>query len=405
MNETNPTHHVTHEQTASPTQGRPTGLIILMILIIAGTVGAGLWWQHQQTTTLHHQNQQHAHQMQALSARLDAEVKEHHERWQHSEDQLNELVNLANQSTEQNALLNAWQMLQLADYQRRYHHDAQAAATLIGLAAAQLNPQQYPTLRVVASTLKSNQRSMQRVAASRDPAQWLDQIDQVKGMLPQLQLIPAQLQAPVHTHGTQSNTSSMPPEQASTTDRSAKWQHMASHAWQEIKRVLAKMVVFERSNQSVTPLLTDNDRQMALNNLMFTLNQAQWAILNQEAKIYQQSIASASQQLAKHFTQHDAHNAQVMRQLNALAHIPIDVKLPTLNPSLLAVHNALSKTNPQKTSLKEEKKPILKPKESELKQENLAPSRTIKPAAARPFPKLRSQAHRSQTVHRHLPVA
>ena len=230
---------MTETTTPSPNQKRGIARTLFALLMIAALTAAWEWqyWQqHQQQATWRTQRT-------AIQA------------------QINQLNNQLNQSAQHRALLTANSTLQLANYQRQYHHDAKATIALLQLALQQVNPAQYPTLQNLHNALQHDLTVMQAHAA-QNPSTWLIQLDALKHTVPQLQQIPKQITPVNHT------------TQATTPTAHKAWQR----AWQKTKQVFATMVVLRHTDHAITPMLATDDVIALQNNLALTLSQAQWAV-------------------------------------------------------------------------------------------------------------------------------
>lgn len=284
-------------------KGRGIGMVLCTLLIIIALT-TGLAWQYWQ-------QQQQQQQWQA--------------KFSQTQQQLHHLSSELAYNAQHRALLTARHTVQLADYQRRYHHDAKATGALIQLAASQIDPTQFPALQSVHSALQHDSIAMQ-AHSEQDPATWLMRLDALKPMVAQLQQIPSKLN-PTTTPKT---------TPAATTTQASFWHRL----WQRSKQVFAHMVVLRRVDHPIAPMLDDNNLVTLQNNLILTLSQAQWAIMDHQAKLYQQSITSATHML-QYFASSDPATVAFAKQLGSLAHAPVDATLPDLDTSFSAIDRAL----------------------------------------------------------------
>jgi uroporphyrin-III C-methyltransferase len=326
----------------TPSTKRGIGLMLCTFVIVIALV-SGLAWQYWQ------QQQWQAKLLQ-------------------TQQQLHRLSNQLDHNAQHRALLTAKHTVQLADYQRRYHHDAKATDALIQLAASQIDPAQFPALQGVHSALQHDSIAMQAHSA-QNPATWLMRLDALKNTVTQLQQIPDKL-SPKTTPKT---------TPAATTTHASFWHRL----WQRTTQTFAHMVVLRRVDHAIVPMLDGNDLATLQNNLLLTLSQAQWAIMNHQAKLYQQSITSATQML-HHFASNDPNTEAFAKQLASLAHAPVDARLPDLDTSFSAIDRALGNDQtPTATTIPASSPPASSPSKV-AQRDDATPNQPATPAKATP---------------------
>nr|WP_256675649.1 uroporphyrinogen-III C-methyltransferase [Pseudomonas sp. R5(2019)] len=110
--------------------------------------------------------------------------------------------------------------------------------------------------------------------------------------------------------------------------------------WEQISRYIR---IDFNADKNVRPLLAGqalNQVRLALN---LTLEQAQWAALNGEAKVYGQALDEARGVLLGNFNPDDAQSKTMFERLNALKQQPVSVVTPDLASSLGAVQAYLER--------------------------------------------------------------
>lgn len=104
---------------------------------------------------------------------------------------------------------------------------------------------------------------------------------------------------------------------------------------------LKSLVVINRRAELVKPLLSAREEAVVRENLRIVLEQAQWALLREEKKIYRASLKKAGEWLAEYF-QLNQQADMVLARLKELRDRDIVQKLPDISKSLIAVNTLIS---------------------------------------------------------------
>lgn len=91
------------------------------------------------------------------------------------------------------------------------------------------------------------------------------------------------------------------------------------------------------ADKNVRPLLSGQSLNQLRLALSLTIEQAQWAALNGEAKVYSQALDDARSVLLANFNPDNPQSKAMLDSLNQLAEQPVSVVLPDLSESLAAV--------------------------------------------------------------------
>ena len=113
-------------------------------------------------------------------------------------------------------------------------------------------------------------------------------------------------------------------------DAASRW----SRWWAEISKYF--QIQFD-ADDNVRPLLAGQSLNQLRLALSLTLEQAQWAALNGEAKVYSQALDDARSVLLANFNPDNPQSKAMLDSLNALADQPVSVVVPDLAESLAAV--------------------------------------------------------------------
>ncbi|WP_194788191.1 uroporphyrinogen-III C-methyltransferase [Pseudomonas sp. UFMG81] len=113
-------------------------------------------------------------------------------------------------------------------------------------------------------------------------------------------------------------------------DGASRW----SQWWAEISKYF--QIEFD-ADDNVRPLLSGQSLNQLRLALSLTIEQAQWAALNGEAKVYAQALDDARSVLLANFNPDNAQSKAMLDSLNQLAEQPVSVVTPDLSESLAAV--------------------------------------------------------------------
>ena len=115
-----------------------------------------------------------------------------------------------------------------------------------------------------------------------------------------------------------------------------------SSAWktrlQDSVNLLEKMVVIRRDDENIRPLMSPLYESILRESIRLNLQEAQWAIINNNPVVYQLALKQATLNLKRTFNQTSQNTVALLKQLNDLQKIKmtqekpvIDLALPLLN--------------------------------------------------------------------------
>lgn len=113
-------------------------------------------------------------------------------------------------------------------------------------------------------------------------------------------------------------------------DGASRW----SQWWAEISKYFQ---IDFNADDNVRPLLAGQSLNQLRLALSLTIEQAQWAALNGEAKVYTQALDDARSVLLANFNADNPQSKAMLDSLNALAEQPVSVVTPDLSESLASV--------------------------------------------------------------------
>lgn len=129
------------------------------------------------------------------------------------------------------------------------------------------------------------------------------------------------------------------------TVAASSWQQklndIGASTWQELK----SLVVVSERNENIKPLLPPEQQYYVRGNLQLMINQSQLALLDGRQSIYSDSLDRAEQWLVDYFPSDEHAIQSVITDLQQLQKVKIDIELPDVASSLIAVKQFLAKQN------------------------------------------------------------
>ncbi|KRT57971.1 uroporphyrinogen-III C-methyltransferase [endosymbiont of Ridgeia piscesae] len=111
------------------------------------------------------------------------------------------------------------------------------------------------------------------------------------------------------------------------------WRRLAEDLWQGFK----SLMVIRHHQRPVTAMLPPEQRYFIYQNLRLKLEGAKLSLLSNSSELYQDSLQTAHQWVARHFDSHVAETGLFLKQLDLLAQQPVELKHPDISASLRAL--------------------------------------------------------------------
>jgi uroporphyrin-3 C-methyltransferase len=225
-------------------------------------------------------------------------------------------------------LANINQLVQLAQYNLIYFHNSDNALTALALADKQLNEIITPDIR-----LENLRRIIANYLATLKNLPGID----LAGTLAHLQALKTQImQLPLLSTTIPAIESPKPIDNNSSEN---KWARMLQHSLDSFRQ----LIVIRRLNKPIQPLLPEVEQQYLKHNLLLLLQQAQWALLHNEATIYQSSLQEIQENIKDNFASGSPVTQTIIQSITELKQINLQASPPDLNPLLEAI-SAIEKT-------------------------------------------------------------
>lgn len=116
----------------------------------------------------------------------------------------------------------------------------------------------------------------------------------------------------------------------------SRWQHWLNELTRYVR------IDFD-AGTNVKPLLAGQSLAQVRLALSLAIEQAQWAVLNSNEKVYRQSLDQAAQLIADHFSEENGQSRGLRDRIEALRERQVSVQLPDLAPALQAMQSYVQK--------------------------------------------------------------
>lgn len=297
---------------------------LLLITWLGLFLGLGFFWLKNRE-----QISEYQHQLSTIQTQISLSQTDDKNRQQH----ISQLQNFIAQkfSANDNAILlaNVNQLIQLAQYNLVYFHDADNALSALTLADKQLSTIISPDIRLAnLHQLLTQYLTKLKTLPHIDLTTSIAQIQTLKVQITQLPLLP-----------TSSNSTMPNPKVAATSLSENKWVRMLQNSLNSFRQ----LIVIRRLNKPIEPLLPEREQQYLQHNLILLLQQAQWALIHHEAIIYQSSLQEIQENIKDHFVANSPIIQSLLQNITQLKQI--DLQTPSLDLNrLLEAISTIKKT-------------------------------------------------------------
>ena len=331
---------------ASPANQRPrqkkmlAPLVAILALVLAGNSFYLTWSMYQQ-------NASYASNIALLKAQqndISAQMQAAAQNWTQTEQQLqNRIKSLSNNlhsalqqrlyQKQDWLLLKARHYLELAQVNLHWSDDSKASIALLQQADTLLG--EIPDQRVfpVRQTIATDISRLQAMPVV-DVAGLLSQLDAAQDLVSKLTVQSALVS---------------PASQSTTPEASA-----SPSAWRTKLRdnisVLEKLVVIHHHDEDIKPMLSPMLQNILRESIRMNLQEAQWAVLQNNSQVYQLSLQRALTQIKRNFDL-SANSAQALiKNLQALQQQKLNAEKPVISDSLQQLNQIIdSGANGDKT--------------------------------------------------------
>ena len=326
------------------------GLLALLLALVAlGSSGYAAWQQFEQRQVLlklDQVTQGHTGQARALEASASSQQQAMQGKIRQLEGRLSELssaleeantvvgshsrrlLQLTATTTDDWRLAEVEYLLRLANQRLLTSQDVASAASLLRASDTILLELDDPRLYPVRAAIASDSAALAALGA-HDPEGAFLAMSAVTAQIDTLPLI----DVPVFTTTDTTSAVTQSAEVADTATLLDRAKRILSSSWQSLRA----WVVIQQRGEQVKPLLPPEQQYYLRNNLRLMLGQAQLALLDGRQKAYRDSIHNALGWLAEYFPADAAAVQAVVDQLTALQAIDVELQVPDISASLLAI--------------------------------------------------------------------
>lgn len=207
-------------------------------------------------------------------------------------------------------------LVKQARIQLLWRHSPGVAIRLLQLADEELKTMANPRYLPIRKALARDMVSLSAVPA-------LDK----QGLLAKLNAFQQQIpQLPIIGNTTEGMPAMDNDDQQQTDTEQAWWQQGLHRTWQKLQHV----VVVRKRDAAIEPLMTKEQQRILTQHCQLLLQQAEWALINQDQAVYANSLQQAIEHLKQHFNADDQRTRSLMSALQQLSMINVAPELPDI---------------------------------------------------------------------------
>lgn len=319
------------KQTATieaPEVARPHWSIRLLIMAALALAGGALYiaWQNHLLTQQHQRNVQASLELaKKNNTQVKEELNAQKQALYETQQSIAALSQAGGKDTTDWRLQEVRYLVQLADYNLQYERSAQVANALLKTADSRLQNISDPML----SQLRRN------IADKIAAVEIMENFD-LEGVLNELAALSKQVDK------LPSNPALKKPEHAAAkvveNTNTKPWRQMLNKSMATLKDI----VIIRHHKEKITPIVTDEERKILLQDIHFLLTRAQWAAIQGQPALYSRSLAQAEKVVEKYFYGRTDTTDTVMSAIERLQAINIKPPSPDMAPLLVDIDGIIS---------------------------------------------------------------
>ncbi|QMT58917.1 uroporphyrinogen-III C-methyltransferase [Legionella sp. PC997] len=279
-------------------------------------------------------------QAQELTNTRENKTEEIQTQWQAKFENLSKQIqNALQQKFYQNQdwlLLKARYYLELAQINSHWSNEIDATVALLEQSDQLLKQLNDPKILNIRQAIAKEIAQIQALPTV-DIAGLLSQLDAAQNSIDDLSI-------PLPMKGNTHSSENSPP----TANDSSTWKGRL----QGSLNALEKLVVIRRHEQGIEPLISPLFEALLKEKLRLNLQEAQWAVLNNEPSVYQLVLKQAISSLKMNFNEKTPNTAALIKKLTELQQKNVTQKRPAMGSALPMLNELLqSKKTPETQSL------------------------------------------------------
>ncbi len=170
----------------------------------------------------------------------------------------------------------------------------------------------------------------------------------IPGLLSQLDAIQTSI-AQLHLQKTSSFTEDVNSKTSNLVSTNSTWKNQLNNSL----NILEKLVIVRRNDEPIKPLLSPLFESLIKENLRLNIQEAQWAIINQNPMAYQLALKQAITNLTQEFNPQLTSTSSIIQQLHNLEKINLAVEKIKVGQALPLINELIEQRKPISEPLNE----------------------------------------------------
>lgn len=112
--------------------------------------------------------------------------------------------------------------------------------------------------------------------------------------------------------------------------------------WQQSKQVLEKLIVVKHYDDDTEPALSPTHKALLRDSIRMNLQEAQWAVLQNNIELYQQSLSQAVQNIKRIYEKDTPATRTLLKQIQTLQQTTLRIAMPDLEQSLQLLNQVIA---------------------------------------------------------------
>ncbi|MFN3235223.1 MAG: uroporphyrinogen-III C-methyltransferase [Gammaproteobacteria bacterium] len=285
-------------------------IVLLLLICVVGYLGVAVW-QIKETTA----DAKTLSKVQSAFSDLQNDV-------QSNADTLKKISETVNDGKNQWLMLDARYLVNLASYSLYFEKNTQMAEKLLQLSDKNLKSMHNAAILPVRNAINGNLAELKKTEPV-DLEETYFKLNQLDTEIDKLPLMGTKLEKPKKTK--------------SEERKSSNWKTHVKNSWEKIR----SMIIVHENDSGVNPIVTQNERRYVYENLHLLVRQAQWALLRQQNKIYQESLTKAASWTQQYFIANSEKTVAFVELLSKLQEVNLDQEAPDLNATIALIDKAM----------------------------------------------------------------
>ncbi len=300
-------------------------IIVVIVLLAAGVAADVFFWKHIAAEN-QHQQQTWQGKVDTLSAQLDQQRTA----LSVLQIKLNQVLRSEQQNSTAQALNEIEYLLEIANLYLQINHDINSSTKSLEMAQQRLQSLNDPSLLSLQQAIASDLNTLNDTP-KLDTSAVLIKLQTLSESIDRLTFTPQPQPTQPVTKVTETKSAS----------EKQKYQQYLQKIWNKFKNLF----VIHHNKESVTKITPYEQRGWIRENMAFTLAEAQWAVLQQKADLYQNSLSQVQKWLIDNYSDNEERK-QILSRISELTAVNIAFIPPDITHSLQAVQKAIKDLPP-----------------------------------------------------------